>query len=62
MKDSLEIYLQSRYNGIHIDIRPKKYYPDGYCAQTVTLPNNTIISILYEGVLHYIHVQDPTPG
>ena len=42
MGDIMEYYLannlQSEESGIHIDIFPKKYYPDGSGSQIVTLP------------------------
>ena len=36
---SLENPPHSEYNGIHISICPKKYYPDDFVAHTVTLPD-----------------------
>ena len=47
---------------MHIDIRHKKYYPDNSGSKTVTLPDGTIIPILYDDVLPYIHVWRPAPG
>ena len=43
---SLENPLQSEENGIHIEICPKKYYPNDSGFQTVTPPDGTIITIL----------------
>ena len=53
--------LQRDDNGIQIDIHTNKYYPDDSGAQNVSLPDVTIIPILYDGVLPYIPVQCPTP-
>ena len=65
MGDMTEYYLanplQSEDNGINIDIRTNNYYPDDSGAQIVTLPDGTIILILYDGVIPYIHVRCPTP-
>ena len=61
MEDCLTNPLQSEYNGIHIDIHPKNYYPDDYGSQTFTIRYDTIITILYDGVLPYIPLRSPTP-
>ena len=61
MGESLENEPQSDYNRIHIDIHNRKYYPDDYSAQTVTIPDGTIIPILYDGILTYIPVRIPLP-
>ena len=61
-KDSLVNPVQSEYIGIHVDIRPKKYYPDESGSQTITLADGTIIPILYYTVQPYIHVWRPTCG
>ena len=61
IEDSLETPLQSGENGIHIDTRTKKYYPDESDTYTVTPPDGKIIPILYDGVLPYIPVQHTTP-
>ena len=55
MKYYLANPLQSEENGIHIDIRPKKYYPDEYVSHTVTLLDGPIIPLLYDGILPYIY-------
>ena len=60
-EDYFEKYLHSKDNGIHVYICHKKCYPDTYGAQTVTLLDGTIITILYDGVLHYTPVIRPTP-
>ena len=56
IEDSLVKTLQSDDNGIHIEIRPKKYYTDDSGAHTVTLPEGAIILILYDGFPPYISV------
>ena len=53
--------LKSGDNWIHIERPPNKYYLDESGAHTVTLTYGTIIFILYDGVLTYIHVWSPTP-
>ena len=55
MGDMMEYFLENTLQ--HDD----KYYPDGSGAQNVSLPDVTIIPILYDGVLPYIPVQCPTP-
>ena len=60
MENSLTTPLHIDENMIHIDIRHKKYYPEDSGAQTVTLPDGTIITIIYDGVMHYISVLHPT--
>ena len=60
MEDSLENPHHSDENRIYINISPKKYYPEKSGAHTVTLPDGTIINVIYDGILPYIPVWDPT--
>ena len=61
MGDSLANLIQSEEYGIHMDLRPRKYYPDDDSCQSITLEDGTKIPILYDGVLPYIPVRRPTP-
>ena len=56
----LETPLQKKYIGIHIGIRTNNNNPYEAGAQTITLPDGTIINILYDGIIPYILVWSPT--
>ena len=60
MDDSLINPIQAEEAGIHIDLRPSKYYPSDIGCQTISFPDGTILPILFDGVLPYLPVRRPT--
>ena len=61
MDDSLANPIQSEEIGIHIDLRPRLYYPNEEKSQSIQLDDNILLPILYDGVLSYLPVRRPTP-
>ena len=61
MQDSLVNPIQCEDNGVHIDLRPKQFYPqlDDDC-QRITFEDGTIIPLEFDGVLPCIFVRRPT--
>lgn len=59
--DSLANPLQSEFNGVRIDLRPREFYPQDYAAQSIEFPDGTTIPIIFDGILPYIPVRRPTP-
>ena len=60
MDDSLINPVQAEEAGIHIDLRPIRYYPSDIGCQTISFPDGTILPILFDGVLPYLPVRRPT--
>ena len=60
MDDSLVNPIQAEEAGVHIDLRPCRYYPPDIGCQQITFPDGTILPILFDGVLPYITVRRPT--
>lgn len=61
MDHSLLCPNQCENNGIRIDLRPKKYYPESISASTMFCgEHNLSIPIQHEGPLPYIQVRRPT--
>ena len=60
MDDSLINPVQAEEAGIHIDLRPSRYYPSNIGCQTISFPDGTILPILFDGVLPYLPVRRPT--
>ena len=62
MNDSLLNPIQAEENNVHIDLRPKRFYPHETTeCQSITFSDGTILPLLYEGVLPYLPIRKPTP-
>lgn len=53
--------IQCMENNVHVDLRPRKYYPKETEAQTLLLPDNLTLNIQYQNVTPFIPVRSPTP-
>ena len=51
--------IQSEENDVKIDIRPQRYYPDIWTAQSITFPDGKLLKVKYNGVLSYIPICCP---
>ena len=63
MNDSLINPIQAEENNVHIDIRPRRFYPsETNQCQSITFSDGTILPIKYDGVLPYLPIRRPTPN
>ena len=60
MNDSLLNPIQAEEVGVHVDIRPRRYYPEDIGCQSIQFPDGTVIAVEYDGVLPFVHVRRPT--
>lgn len=61
MDGSLANPVQSEENGVRVDLRPRRYYPDDSTAQSITFDDGSSLPIEYHGVLPFLPVRRPTP-
>ncbi len=59
MNDSLLQPYQCLLKDVHIDVRPKSYFPNGASAQSITIEDK-ILPLEFNGPLPYIQVRRPT--
>ena len=56
MSDSLLNPIQAEEFGVHVNTRPKRYYPNEVGCPSLHLPGGTITPVLYEEVLPFIPI------
>ena len=61
MDDSLLNPIQCMENDVHVDLRPRKYYPNENGAQTLVLPDGLTLNIQYQNSTPFVPVRRPTP-
>ena len=59
LNDSLTNPIQSEESDFRVDISPKVIFKEER-SQSVTFPDDTIIPLMYDGVLPYIPIRRPT--
>ena len=52
--------IYSEDNGVRFNTSPRKYYTDDRTIQMIILTYGEIITINYDGVLHFIPIRSPT--